>query len=146
MINCKEVDIAQDASFDEDRIILFSDLASKYGTNMAKVSKALGLHYNNNPSKPDYYPYDSRKFLVTNTCLVPVNEIDNLKPVLSNDMNFLDVSSLFEKHGIPGSCHQEIIPKLGFEIINIQWNDTKTWFIVERSLSNIETFFKTYLK
>ena len=34
-------------------------------------------------------------------------------------MNFLEVCSLFEKHGIPESCHQEIIPKLGFEIIRM---------------------------
>ena len=142
----KEVDIAQDTSFDKDKVILFNDLASKYGANIAKVSKALGLHYNNDPSKPDYYPHDTKKFLVTNTCLIPVQELDNLKPTLSNGMNFLDVSSLFEKHGIPESCHQEIIPKLGFEIIKMQWNDTKSWFIVERSLSNIETFFRTYLK
>ena len=67
----KEDDIAQDTSFDKDKVILFSDLALKYGANIAKVSKALGLHYTNDPSKPDYYPPDSRKFLVTNTCLIP---------------------------------------------------------------------------
>jgi hypothetical protein len=145
----KEDDIAFDTSFDDDKIILFSDLASKYGTNIARVSKALGLHYNNDPIKPDYYPYDTRKYLVTNTCLVPVNEIYNLKPVLSNGMNFLDVCSLFEKHGIPESCHQEIIPKLGFEIIRVFGEksiDFSKWFIVERPLSNIESFCRTFLK
>ena len=128
---------------------MFSDLASKYGANIAKVSKALGLHYNNDPVRPEYYPYDTRKYLVTNTCLVPVNEIDKLQPVLSNGMNFLDVCSVFEEHGIPQSCHQEIIPKLGFEIIRMlgdTWNDTRKWFIVERPLSNIESFLRTYLK
>jgi hypothetical protein len=153
-INCindssKEYDIARDTSFDKDKIILLSDLALKYDTDIAKVSKALGLNYNNDPSKPDYYPYNSRKYLVTNTCLIPEHEIDKLKPLLSSCMNFLDACSLFEKHGIPESCHQEIIPKLGFEIIRMlgdQWNDTKKWFIVERPLSNIEIFFRTYLK
>jgi hypothetical protein len=145
----KEDDIAGDTSFDKNKIILLSDLALKYDTDITNVSQALGLFYNNNPGKPDYYPYDTRKYLVTNTCLVPVHEIDKLKPVLSNGMNFLDVCSLFEKHGIPESCHQEIIPKLGFEIIRMlgdKWNDTRKWFIVERPLSNIESFFKTYLK
>ena len=129
-------DIAGDTSFDKNKIILFSDLALKYDTNIANVSKALGLHYNNDPCKPDYYPYDARQYLVTNTCLIPVHEIDKLKPVLSNGMNFLEVCSLFEKHGIPESCHQEIIPKLGFEIIRMlgdQWNDTKKWFIVGKA-------------
>lgn len=146
---CKEDEIAFDTSFDDDKIILFSDLASKYGTNIARVSKALGLHYNNDPVKPDYYPYDTRKYLVTNTCLVPVNEIDKLKPVLSNGMNFLDVCFLFEKHGIPESCHQEIIPKMGFEIIRVFGDksiDFSKWFIVDRPLSYIESFFRTYLK
>jgi hypothetical protein len=144
----KEYDIARDTSF-EDKIILLSDLASKYYTNTARVSEALGLHYNNDPVKPGYYPYDTRKYLVTNTCLISVKEIDKIKPVLSNGMNFLDVCSLFEKHGIPESCHQEIIPKLGFEIIRMAgntWNDTRKWFVVERPLSNIESFCRTYLK
>lgn len=145
----KEYDITWDTSFDKDKIIMLSDLALKNNTNIAKVSKALGLHYNNDPGKPDYYPYDTRKYLVTSTCLIPIHEIDKLKKVLSNSMNFLDVCSLFEKHGIPESCHQEIIPKLGFEIIRMlgdKWNDTRKWFILERPLSNIESFFRTYLK
>ena len=128
----KEDDIAIVTSFDNDKIILFSDVASKYGINIARVSKALGLHYNNDPVKPEYYPYDTRKYLVTNTCLVPVNEIDKVKRVLSNGMNFLDVCSLFEKHGIPESCHQEIIPKLGFKIIRVFGDksiDFSKWFI-----------------
>lgn len=145
----KEDDITWDTSFDEDKIILLSDLALKYDTNISKVSKALGLYYNNDPTKPDYYPHDSRQYLVTNTCLIPVHEIDKLKPVLSNGMNFLDVCSLFEKHGIPESCHQEIIPKIGFEIIRMpgdKWDPTRKWFIVERPFGNIESFFRTYLK
>ena len=145
----KEYDIASDTSFDKDKIILLSDLASKYNIHLDKVSKAFGLYYNNNPSKSDYYPYDKRKYLITSTCLIPVHEIDKLKLVLSNGMNFLEVCSLFEKHGIPESYHQEIIPKLGFEIIKMlgdQWNDTEKWFIVERPLSNIESFLRTYLK
>ena len=145
----KGYDIAGDTSFDKDKIILLSDLALKYDTDIANVSKALGLFYNNNPGKPDYYPYDARQYLVTNTCLIPVHEIDRLKPLLSNGMNFLEVCALFENHEIPESCHQEIIPKLGFEIIRMlgnQWNDTKKWFIVERPLSNIESFLRAYLK
>ena len=145
----KEDDIAWDTPVDNDKIILFSDLASKYGTNIAQVSKAFDLHYNNDPGKPDYYPHHERKYLITNTCLIPVHEIDKLKLVLSNGMNFLDVCSLFEKHGIPESCHQQIIPKLGFEIIRMlgdMRDPTSKWFIVERPLSNIESFLRTYLK
>jgi hypothetical protein len=145
----KESDIGSDSSFNEGKPILLKDLATKYGTDVAMVSKALGSYHSYDPDKPHYYPYDEKKYLITNTCLIPVHEIDKLKPVLSNGMNFLNVCSIFEKHGIPESCHQEIIPKLGFEIIRMlgdKWNDTSKWFIVERPLSNIESFCRTYLK
>jgi hypothetical protein len=42
---------------------LLKDLATKYGTDVAMVSKALGLYHSYDPDKPHYYPYDEKNTL-----------------------------------------------------------------------------------
>jgi len=104
------------ASANSDAIISVDKLAEKYSLSNIEVLNMLSL------TRPQTY-------IIAGLHLIPNSKI----PALQDNTRLEDTRLLFEKNGIPDSCHFSLISELGFNIIGKKrWNDYSDAIIVKR--------------
>jgi predicted nuclease of restriction endonuclease-like RecB superfamily len=92
-------------------IISLEKLAEKYDIPVESILHIIKDSRNlNNSNYKDSY-------IVEDKYLIPLTKINEIKPLLGNDIRYIDACKILAENQVPESCYSFILRKIGYDII-----------------------------
>jgi uncharacterized protein len=92
-------------------IISLEKLAEKYDIPVESILHIIKDSRNlNNSNYKDSY-------IVEDNYLIPLTKINEIKPLLGNDIRYIDACKILAENQVPESCYSFILRKIGYDII-----------------------------
>jgi predicted nuclease of restriction endonuclease-like RecB superfamily len=94
-----------------DGIISLEKLAEKYDIPVESILHIVkdGVNLSNSNYKDRY--------IVEDKYLIPLSKINEIKPLLGNDIRYIDACRILAENQVPESCYSFILRKIGYDII-----------------------------
>ena len=92
-------------------IISLEKLAEKYDIPVESI-----LHIVKDSRNPNNSNYKD-SYIVEDKYLIPLTKINEIKPLLGNDIRYIDACKILAENQVPETCYSFILRKIGYDII-----------------------------
>ena len=92
-------------------IISLEKIAEKYDIPVESILQI--IKDNAVTKKSDY----KDRYMVEDKYLIPLTKINEIKPLLANDIRYIDACRILAHHHVPEACYTFILHKIGYDIL-----------------------------